>query len=117
MSQWVTWENVGIDRIGCAWLIRRWIDHEATFVFIPQGQTSTPELGESFDIPNGRFSHRNGRCSFATFLEEYQLQDPILGRIASIIDDADTVQVVMLEPIAMGLEVICQGIRLRFSSS
>src|SRR5215212_6615056 len=103
--KWVTWENVGIDRMGCAWLIRRFIDQEAEFVFIPAGQTPLPEGAEAFDIPGVRLSHHRGHCTFHTMLREYKLDDPTLRRIAQIIDEADIVQEVNVEPAAAGIDL------------
>jgi hypothetical protein len=109
--KWVTWENVGVDRIGSAWLIRKHIDPKARFVFIPKG-SELPKGAEPFDIPGVRLSHRDGHCSFHTILREYNLADPVLQRIARIIDEADTVQEVHVEPAAAGLDLICEGTRL-----
>jgi hypothetical protein len=110
--KWVTWENIGIDRMGCAWLIRRFIDREAEFLFIPGGQSPLPDDHEPFDIPGVRLTHRRNHCTFYTLLREYKLDDPILQRIASIIDEADIAQEIMVEPVAAGLDFICRGIRL-----
>jgi hypothetical protein len=110
--KWVTWENVGVDRIGCSWLIHRFIDPQAEFTFIPAGHIPIPEGYEPFDIPGVRLSHRHGHCTFHTMLQEYQLNDPILQRIAQIIDEADVVQSVTVEPIATGLDFLCEGVRL-----
>ncbi len=110
--KWVTWENVGVDRIGCAWLIRRFIDPKATFLFVPANTKDIPKGTEPFDIPGKRFSHHRGHCSFHAFLRAHKLQDPILERIARMIDEVDTVQEVQVEPAAPGLDVICEGIRL-----
>jgi hypothetical protein len=110
--KWLTWENVGIDRMGCAWLIQRFIDPQAEFRFISAGQTPLPESYEPFDIPGVRLTHRRNHCTFHTMLSEYQLKDPILARIASIIDEADIAQEIAIEPVAAGLDFICQGIRL-----
>jgi hypothetical protein len=109
--KWVTWENVGVDRIGCAWLILREIDPDATFEFIRRG-AALPDDAEPFDIPGVRFTHHNGHCSFHSLLEHHQLTDPILIRIARVIDEADTVQEVNIEPAAAGLDLICEGLRL-----
>lgn len=109
--KWVTWENVGIDRMGCAWLILRFIDSQAEFRFIPAGHTPLPDGYEPFDIPGVRLTHRQGHCTFHTMLREYKLDDPILRHIAEMIDEADVVQEVMVEPVAAGLDFICQGIR------
>lgn len=109
--KWVAWENIGIDRMGCAWLILRSIDPKAEFIFIPRDQAPLPEGFEPFDIPGRRLTHRGGHCTFHTLLREYKLEDPILDRIAIIIDEADVVQDVMIEPVAAGLDVLCRGIR------
>lgn len=113
--KWVTWENVGIDRIGCAWLILRDIDPQAEFVFIPRG-APLPSDAEPFDIPGVRFSHHGGHCSFHSLIQHHNLTDPILFRIARIIDEADTVQTVKLEPAAAGLDLICEGLCLNSNS-
>jgi hypothetical protein len=110
--KWVTWENVGVDRIGCAWLIRTHIDPQAEFAFTPEGSKTSPPGAEPFDIPGARFSHHGGRCSLHTILREHKLDDPTLLRIARIIDEADTVQEMSLEPTAPGLDLICRGLRL-----
>jgi hypothetical protein len=108
--RWITWENVGVDRMGCAWLIRHFIDPQAEFGFIPAG-SPLPQGGEPFDIPGARFSHHQGHSTFHTLLREYKLNDPVLERIARIIDEADTVQEVSVEPAAAGLDLICRGLR------
>jgi hypothetical protein len=108
---WVTWEGIGIDRMACAWLIRRRIDREAEFLFIPEGSATFPPDAEPFDIPGTRLSHHQGRCSFAAFLAAYDLQDPVLARIARIVDEADTVQELELEPAAAGVDLLCRGLR------
>ncbi len=110
--KWVTWEHVGVDRIACAWLIWRSIDPDAEFVFVPAGQYPLPDGAEPFDIPGVRLTHRRGHCTFHTLLREYHLTDPILERIASIIDEADMAQEITLEPAAAGLDTICRGVRL-----
>jgi hypothetical protein len=110
--RWVTWENVGVDRIGCAWLIRRFIDPEAEFVFVPTVQLGLPDGGEPFDIPGTRLSHHQGHSSFHTIVAEYALNDPILDRIARMVDEADVSQDVMVEAAAPGLDLICRGLRL-----
>jgi hypothetical protein len=109
--KWVTWQDVGIDRIGCAWLIRRFVDADAEFVLVPVGQKPLPEGAEPFDIPGERLSHHGGHCSFHAFVAAYELSDPVLTRMARIVDEADTVQEAALEPAAAGLDLICRGIR------
>jgi hypothetical protein len=110
--KWVTWEQVGVDRMACAWLITTYLDQEAEFLFVPAGQKPMPEGAEPFDIPGMRLSHHRGHCTFYTMLREYGLHDPVLQRIARVVDEADTVQEVSLEPAAAGLDLICRGIRI-----
>jgi hypothetical protein len=109
--KWVTWENIGVDRMGCIWLIRRWIDPQAKFLFVPPSTKSFPKGAEPFDIPGARFSHHGGHCTFHTILREHDLKDPILTRIAHIIDEADLVQEVNVEPVAPGVDLLCRGLR------
>ena len=109
--KWVTWKNIGVDRMASAWLISRWIDPEAEFSFIPMGDKPLPENGEPFDIPGTRYSHHGGHCTFTTLLSEQDLRDPILTRIAQMVDEADEVQEVTIEPAALGLDLICRGLR------
>lgn len=110
--KWVTWQNVGVDRMACAWLIRKFIDPKAQFYFIPPAQKELPGGAEPFDIPGVKLSHHHGHCSFQAFLREYKLDDPVLQRIGRIIDEADTVQDVNIEPVAPGLDLLCEGLRL-----
>jgi len=109
--KWVTWKNIGVDRMACIWLIHRWIDLEAEFTFIPSGEKLIPEQGEPFDIPGERYSHHEGHCTFYAVLKENSITDPILSRIAQIVDEADETQEVSIEPAAFGLDLICRGMR------
>ena len=113
--KWVTWENIGVDRMGCIWLIRRWIDANAEFLFIPAKEKALPKEAEPFDIPGARYSHHGGHCTFYTLLKENHLKDPVLMHIANIIDEADIVQEINVEPVAAGLDLICRGVRLTSS--
>ena len=110
--KWVTWEHVGVDRMGCAWLIRQRIDPAAEFVFVPFDAPALPPDAEPFDLPGVRLSHHGSHCSFHAVLREYHLNDPVLERIARIIDEADVVQAAAVEPIAPGLDALCRGLRL-----
>jgi hypothetical protein len=109
--KWVTWENIGVDRMACIWLIRRWIDPEAEFIFISAQSKALPKGFEPFDIPGTRFSHHGNHCTLHALLKAYELKDPILEHIANIIDEADLVQEINVEPIAPGLDALCRGIR------
>lgn len=109
--RWVTWEEVGIDRMACARLIQKRIDSDAQFLFIPEGSLDLPADAEPFDIPGVRLSHHGGHCSFYALLQAYQLHDAVLTHIARIVDEADTVTDVELEPAAPGLDLLCRGLR------
>ncbi len=109
--KWVTWQNVGVDRMACAWLIRRWIDLKVEFIFVPAGTKPLPKGAEPFDIPGVRYSHHRGHCTFHTLLKEYKLKDPVLLHIARIVDEADIVQDIAVESAAAGLDLICRGLR------
>src|SRR5215212_12129114 len=96
--KWVTWEKIGVDRMACIWLLRRWIDTDSQFSFIRKGEKPLLGQGEPFDIPGVQYSHHGGHCTFYTFLKEQNLQDPILQQIAQMVDEADEVREVTLEP-------------------
>jgi hypothetical protein len=108
---WLTWENVGVDRMACAWVIRKFIDANAEFVFIPEGSSPPNGQAEAFDIPGVRLSHHHGHSSVYTIILEYKLTNQVLMRIARIVDEADEIVEVALEPVAPGLDLICRGIR------
>jgi hypothetical protein len=110
--KWVTWEQVGVDRMACAWLIQKYLDPQAEFVFVPAGKTPLPLGAEPFDIPGVRLSHHRGHCTFYTMLKAYDLIDPVLYAIARMVDEADVVGEVTVEPAAPGLDLICRGLRL-----
>jgi hypothetical protein len=97
--------------MGCAWLIRRRIDADAAFLFIPYGTNDLPADAEPFDIPGARLSHHGGHCSFYALLAAYDLHDPVLDRIARMIDEVDTVQELEFEPAAPGIDLLCRGLR------
>lgn len=109
--KWVTWKHIGVDRMGCIWLIRRWIDRKAEFIFIPVGTKPLPKGAEPFDIPGARYSHHRNHCTFYSLLKENDIKDPVLNRIANMIDEADIVQEINVEPVAAGLDMVCRGLR------
>jgi hypothetical protein len=108
--KWVTWEKVGVDRIACAWLIRRQIDPDAQFVFIKRGADYKAIEGIPFDIPGANLSHKRGRCTFTTLLREYDIADKTLDQIAVIVDGADSLNDLLPPPESPGLDLICRGL-------
>ena len=109
--KWVTWESIGVDRMASIWLIRRWIDPKAEFVFIPFGERPNSKDGEPFDIPGAGYSHHSGHCTFYALLKEHKINDRVLSRIAQMVDEADEIQEVNVEPASLGLDLICRGLR------
>ncbi len=86
---WVTRQNIHVDRIACSWLIRRFVDPEARFKFVP-GKTYEPRHGElRFDMFDAEFTHEGDKCSFEVLLERFGLRDPGLRAIAEIVHDID----------------------------
>jgi hypothetical protein len=108
--KWITWENVGVDRIACAWLIRKKIDPDAEFLFIGRGSDYKEIDGIPFDIPGANLSHKRGRCSFCTILKEYGITEKILDQICAIVDAADSGIDLLPPPEAAGLDLICRGL-------
>ena len=100
-----------VDRTGCVWLIRRFIDAEAAFSFF-EDPAEAPEGAELFDVAGARFSHRGEDCSFETFLKEYSLEDPVLVEISEIVHDADLMDEKYGRPESDGLDAIIRGMQL-----
>ncbi len=106
---WVTWAGVKIDRIACAWLIRRFIDPEARLHFIVPHQ-ALPAGEIPFDIPGVPFSHHQGCASFRALCTGHDLDDGTLWRIAAIIDAADGAGDAALHPEAGGIDAVCTAL-------
>lgn len=114
---WITRSHVHVDRVACPWLITRFIDNEAEFLFVPRSQVDkvANERGATpFDAPGVELGHADGRCSFESILRKYELKDPALLRMAQIIHAADVEEDLDTEPVARGLEAIASGFSLRF---
>ncbi len=115
--QWVTRSHVHVDRVACPWLITRFIDNEAEFLFVPRGEIDrvVKETGAiPFDAPGVELGHHEGRCSFESIMLKYDLKEPGLVRLAQIVHSADVAEDIDKEPIARGLEAIASGYSLRF---
>ena len=115
--KWVTREHPKIDRVACPWLIRRFIDREAEFLFVAPAEVK--QVGEEtgaipFDVEGVELSHDGPRCSFDLFLEKYGLADPHLEELAAIVRGADTDRL-DLAPQAAGLLAISLGLSRNFS--
>lgn len=114
---WITRSHVHVDRVACPWLITRFIDSDAEFLFAPKSQIDkvSKETGAiPFDAPEVELGHHEGRCSFESIILKYELKDPALLRLAKIVHAADVSDDIDTDPIARGLEAIASGYSLRF---
>ena len=115
--KWITRSHVHVDRVACPWLITRFIDSEAEFLFVPASQiekVATESGAIPYDTPGAELGHVDGRCSFESIIVKYGLKEPGLLRLAKIIHAADVEEDIDSDPIARGLEAIASGYSLRF---
>lgn len=115
--KWITRSHVHVDRVACPWLVTRFIDHQAEFLFVPASQIEkvSRETGAiPFDAPGVELGHHEGRCSFESIILKYGLKEPGLLRLAKIVHAADVAEDIDTDPIARGLEAIASGYSLRF---
>jgi len=109
--KWATRRHCHIDRAACAWLIRRFLDAEAEFVFVDDPD-EVPADATPFDMRGVELSHHGGDCSFETFLRRYQLDDPVLWDLARIVHEADLDDERYDAPEAAGLDVALRGLSM-----
>jgi hypothetical protein len=110
--KWVTRWHVHVDRVACPWLISKFVDKEAEFIFVPwPGLPQTSEMGTPFDFPNTDFElgHHEGKCTFEAIVEKYKIKDPWVLEIAKIVHAADVASDIDKAPEARGLEAISAG--------
>ena len=111
--KWVTRARPKVDRIACPWLIKRFVDTQADFLYVPSDQVPAVAEREGaipFDIPNVELGHHGAECSFDAILKKYNLTDLALQRLALIVRGADT-SAKDLTPESRGLEAIADGFR------
>jgi hypothetical protein len=109
--RWATRAGVHIDRAACAWLIRRFLDPQAEFVFVDD-PVAVPADATPFDMRGVELSHHGGDCTFETILRRYELTDPVLWRIAEAVHEADLDDGRFDAPEAAGLDRILRGLSL-----
>ena len=109
--KWATRAGVHIDRAACAWLIRRFIDPHAEFLFVSDPAEMPAEM-TAFDIRGAELSHHRPDCTFETILRRYELTDPVLWRIAQIVHEADLDDQRYDAPEASGLDVALRGLSM-----
>lgn len=112
--KWVTRARPKVDRVACPWLIQRFVDPQAEFLYVPSDEvmpTAQRENAIPFDVANVELGHRGPECSFDAIIKKYRLTDRALQRLARIVRGADT-EAKHLAPEAAGLEAIAEGFRL-----
>jgi hypothetical protein len=114
--KWVTRENANVDRIACPWLIKRFIDADAEFLFVARDEVlkvAEHEGANSYDAPGAKYTHRDGKCSFDVLVEDFDLAgDAALVRLAEIVHAADVSEDRQRSPEGPGLYAIAHGFAL-----
>jgi hypothetical protein len=111
----VTREHPKTDRIACPWLIGKFIDPGAEFIYVPADQVlevADRESAHSYDAPGATYTHRDGLCSFEVLVEEYQIDDPAVGYLARIVHGADVADDRDATPESRGLLAVAEGFHL-----
>ena len=114
--KWITRSHVHVDRVACPWLITRFIDSDAEFLFVPKSmvlEVAEKQAATPFDTPGAELHHRDDLCTFDVIIEEYGLTDRALLRMARIINAADTDRL-DADPLAAGFEAIAVGYSVRY---
>jgi hypothetical protein len=113
--KWITRERVKVDRVACPWLIRKFIDPGAEFLFVPAAEvmaTAEREGAIPFDVPNVEFGHHGAECSFDALVKKHGLTaDPALVLLAKIVNGADTDNALWRQPESAGLSAVAEGFR------
>jgi hypothetical protein len=110
--KWVTRERPKTDRIACPWLIRRFIDPAAEIVYVPREEVlafAQSDGARSFDAPEAEFTHRDGKCTFETLIEDFGIEDPAVLLLARIVHGADISGELDATPQSAGLLAIAEG--------
>ena len=113
--KWVTREHVKVERVACPWLIRRFVDAQAEFLFVPADQVVAVARREDaipYDAPGVELGHHGDRCSFEAIVDKYEIQDPAVHKLARIVNGADAKQETYNMPEAPGLRAIAFGFAL-----
>lgn len=109
--RWATRRGCHVDRAACAWLLRRFVDPAAEFVFI-EDPADVPSDATPFDMRGVELSHHGGDCSFETALQHFGLDDPVLWEMARLVHEADLDDERFDEPAAAGLDLVIRAIAL-----
>jgi hypothetical protein len=112
--KWITRERVKVDRVACPWLIQKFVDPQAEFLFVPADQVLTRAAQEGatpYDVAGVELGHHEGKCSFEAIVAKYRIADPAVHLLAQIVHGADVGQDLYGRPEAAGLKAIAEGFR------
>lgn len=112
--KWVTREGAKVDRVACPWLIRRFVDKDAEFLFVPAEKVDEVAAREGaipFDTKGAKLGHRGTECSFDAIVHDYGIRDPAVIELARIVRAADVASQRAIAPEGPGLELIADGFR------
>lgn len=112
--KWITRERVKVDRVACPWLIKKFIDPEAEFIFVPADSVMSVAEREGaipFDVPGVELGHHDGKSSFEAMVGKYRIEDPSIDLLAEIVHGADVARDLYGRAEAPGLKAIAEGFR------
>ena len=113
--KWVTREHVKVDRVACPWLIKKFVDPQAEFLFVPADKVeeiAKKEGATPYDSPGAELGHHGKECSFDAIIKKYALtEDPALALLARIVNGADTDNTLWNQPEGPGLKAVAEGFR------
>lgn len=112
--RWITRKNAAVDRIACPWLIKRFVDKEAEFLYVPAEEVDRVAREQDaipYDVAGAELGHVDGRCSFESILLKYGLDDPALTRLGQIVHGADVEADLAITPESAGLKAVAMGFR------
>ncbi|HET7265635.1 MAG TPA: chromate resistance protein ChrB domain-containing protein, partial [bacterium] len=113
--KWITRKNANVDRIACPWLIRKFVDKDPVFIYVPADEVlaaAEREKAIPYDVTGVELGHVDGRCSFESIMAKYNLTDPALRKLAKIVHGADVAADINIIPEASGLKAIAHGFAL-----
>jgi hypothetical protein len=112
--KWITRERMKVDRVACPWLLKKFVDPEAEFLFVPGDKVleiAESEMAIPFDVPRVELGHHEGKRSFEAVIEKYSINDPAIHLLAKIVHGADVSENLYSRPEAAGLKAIAEGFR------
>ena len=118
--KWITRKNANVDRIACPWLIRKFVDKDPVFLYVPPEEVLAVAKREGaipYDVEGVELGHVGGRCSFESIMVKYALTDPALQKLAPIVHGADVARDVTIVPEAAGLKAIAHGFALLYGDN